>query len=47
MKVRKALPPGDVVISGIQPVLKDSFDLVGFDRLFKFYDEDILAVGSF
>jgi anti-anti-sigma factor len=47
MKVRKALPPGDVVISGIQPELKDSFDLVGFDRLFSFYDEDVLAVGSF
>jgi anti-sigma B factor antagonist len=47
MKVRKALPAGDVVISEITPELKESFDLVGFDRLFKFYDEDIQAVGSF
>ncbi len=47
MKVRKALPSGDVVISEIKPELKESFDLVGFDRLFKFYDEDIQAVGSF
>ena len=47
MKVRKAVPPGDVVISAIKPELKESFDLVGFDRLFKFYDEDVLAVGSF
>lgn len=47
MKVRKALPPGDVVISEIKPELKESFDLVGFDRLFQFYSEDVLAVGSF
>jgi anti-anti-sigma factor len=47
MKVRKALPPGDVVVSAIRPELKESFDLVGFDRLFKFYDEDASAVGSF
>jgi anti-sigma B factor antagonist len=47
MKVRKALPPGDVVISAIRPELKESFDLVGFDRLFSFYDEDVQAVGSF
>jgi anti-sigma B factor antagonist len=47
MKVRKALPAGDVVVSEITPELKESFDLVGFDRLFSFYDEDIQAVGSF
>jgi anti-sigma B factor antagonist len=47
MKVRKMLPPGDVVISEIQPELRESFNLVGFDRLFKFYDDDMHAVGSF
>jgi anti-anti-sigma factor len=47
MKVRKAIPPGNVVVSGIQPGLKESFDLVGFDRLFDFYETDVLAVGSF
>ena len=47
MKVRKAIPPGDVVISQIRPELKESFDLVGFDRLFQFYDDDVMAVGSF
>jgi anti-anti-sigma factor len=47
MKVRKMFPAGDVVISEIKPELKESFDLVGFDRLFKFYDEDVHAVGSF
>ena len=47
MKARKAIPPGDVVISEIEDTLKDNFELVGFDRLFKFYDDDTLAVGSF
>lgn len=47
MKVRKGIPGGDVVISEIPPALRESFDLVGFDRLFKFYDHDIRAVGSF
>jgi anti-sigma B factor antagonist len=47
MKVRKMIPPGDVVISEIKPRLKESFDLVGFDRLFKFYDDNTHAVGAF
>jgi len=47
MKVRKARPSGNVVISEIPADLKESFDLVGFDRLFSFYDDDIQAVGSF
>jgi anti-sigma B factor antagonist len=47
MKVRKMIPAGDVVISEIRPEMKDSFDLVGFDRLFTFYDDDLRAVGSF
>ena len=46
MKVRKMVPSGDVVISEIQPELRESFKLVGFDRLFKFYDNDTHAVGS-
>ena len=47
MKVRKMVPAGDVVISEIKPQLKESFDLVGFDRLFRFYEDDLHAVGSF
>lgn len=47
MKTRKLIPPGNVVISEITPELKGSFDLVGFDRLFDFYDSDLGAVGSF
>ena len=47
MKVRKALPPGNVVISEIRPELRESFNLVGLDRLFVFYDQDVEAVGDF
>jgi len=47
MKVRKATPAGDLVISEIRPELRESFDLVGFDRLFAFFDEDVHAVGHF
>lgn len=47
MKVRKMVPPGDVVVSEIKPELRESFDLVGFDRLFKFYDDNLHAVGGF
>ncbi|MFN2184200.1 MAG: STAS domain-containing protein [Anaerolineae bacterium] len=47
MKVRKMIPSGDVVISEIRPELRESFDLVGFDRLFTFHDDNMRAVGSF
>lgn len=47
MKARKKIPAGDVVISEITDELKQNFELVGFDRLFKFYDTDLQAVGSF
>jgi anti-anti-sigma factor len=47
MKVRKMVPSGDVVIAEIRPQLRESFDLVGFDRLFSFHDNTVHAVGSF
>ena len=47
MRVRKMRPSGEVVISEITSELKESFVLVGFDRLFTFYDSDLEAVGSF
>lgn len=47
MKVRKMVPSGDVVIAEIRPKLRESFDLVGFDRLFNFHDDTLHAVGSF
>jgi anti-sigma B factor antagonist len=47
MKVRKMVPSGDLVIAEIRPQLKDTFNLIGFDRLFKFFDDTLHAVGSF
>jgi anti-anti-sigma factor len=47
MKVRKMIPSGDVVLAETRPELRDSFDLVGFDRLFTFFDDNARAVGSF
>jgi anti-sigma B factor antagonist len=47
MKVRKMIPAGDLVISEIKPDLRASFDLVGFDRLFQFYEDNLHAVGSY
>jgi len=47
MKVRKLIPAGDVVISQIKPKLKETFELIGFTHLFKFFDDDLQAVGSF
>jgi anti-sigma B factor antagonist len=47
MKARKAVPRGDLVLSEVQPTVRENFELVGFDRLFTFYDQDLQAVGSF
>ena len=47
IRTRKKLPPGEVVISEIQPKLKEVLDLVGLHHLFTFYDQDVEAVGSF
>ena len=47
IRTRKKLPPGEVVISEIPPNLKEVLDLVGLHHLFKFYDQDVEAVGRF
>ena len=47
IKVSKMRPKGSVVVSEISPELKSTFELVGFHRLFDFYDSDVEAVGSF
>ncbi len=38
---------GDVRIASVPPKLMETFKLGGFDELFKFYDDDVTAVGSF
>jgi anti-sigma B factor antagonist len=47
IRTRKKIPPGEVVISEISPKLKEILELVGLHHLFKFYDQDVEAVGSF
>jgi hypothetical protein len=47
LKVRKKVPAGDVVISEAPANIRDNFELVGFDRLFNFFEDDLKAVGSF
>ncbi|NIV28670.1 MAG: anti-sigma factor antagonist [Anaerolineae bacterium] len=47
IRARKKVPPGEVVISEIAPNLKEVLELVGLHHLFRFYDQDVEAVGSF
>ena len=47
MKVRRMIPAGDVVLSEVPDHLKETLELVGFHHVFKFYDDDVEAVGSF
>ncbi len=45
--VHKGTRRGDVLIAGASPKLIETFKLGGFDELFKFYDAQVDAVGSF
>ena len=47
IKVSRAVPRGDVVLSELQPLVLESMELVGFNHLFQIFDSDIDAVGSF
>lgn len=47
MKVRRMIPAGDVVLSEVPPYLRDTLELVGFHHVFRFYESDVEAVGSF
>lgn len=38
---------GDLRLASVQPKVKKAFELAGLDELFKFYDNDVDAVGSF
>jgi len=46
-QVHKGTRRGDVLIAGASPKLIETFKLGGFDELFKFYDNQVDAVGSF
>jgi anti-anti-sigma factor len=47
VKLRRRIPPGDMVMSEVPTKLRETFDLVGFHYLFNFFDQDLDAVGSF
>jgi len=38
---------GDLRLASVQPKVKKAFELAGLDEIFKFYDNDVDAVGSF
>lgn len=46
-QAQKGTRRGDVRIAGAAPKLMEVFKLGGFDELFKFYDKQVDAVGSF
>lgn len=46
-QAQKGTRRGDVRLVGVAPKLKEVFKLGGFDELFKFYDKQVDAVGSF
>ncbi len=46
-QVRGGTRRGDVRIACVPPKLMETFKLGGFDEIFKFYDDDVSAVGSF
>jgi anti-sigma B factor antagonist len=46
IRLRKRIPPGDVVLAGMSPKLKETFELVGMNYIFQFYDTEVEAVGA-
>ncbi len=38
---------GEVVLSSLKPKILSSLDLAGFTSLFKIYDDNVAAIGSF
>lgn len=38
---------GDLRLAALKPRVKDTFELVGFTRIFEIYDDVVEAVGSF
>ncbi len=46
-QVHKGTRRGDIRLAGVSPKLMETFKLGGFNDLFKFYDNQVSAVGSF
>lgn len=47
IRTRRKIPAGEVVIAEISPALRETLELVGLHHLFRFYDREVEAVGSF
>jgi anti-sigma B factor antagonist len=47
IKAHRRMPRGEVVLSEVSEVLKDTLTLVGFHHLFQLFERDVDAVGSF
>ena len=47
IKLRRVVPRGDVVLSELPPLVRESMELVGFEHMFQIFDGDLDAVGSF
>ncbi len=47
LKEAKRWNRGDVRLSEVPTHIKEVLELAGLDKLFKMYDSDVLAVGSF
>jgi anti-sigma B factor antagonist len=47
IRVRRKMPPGEVVLAEIPPNLQEVLELVGLQHLFRFYEQEVEAVGSF
>ncbi len=46
-QVRSGVHRGDVRVACVPPKLLETFKLGGFDEVFKIYDDEVSAVGSF
>jgi anti-sigma B factor antagonist len=46
-QVRRSTRRGDIRIANVSNKIMETFKLGGFDELFKFFDNDVDAVGSF
>lgn len=46
VRLRKRIPPGELLMSEVSPFLKETFELVGLHLLFAFYANDLEAVGA-
>jgi anti-anti-sigma factor len=47
IRARRKVPPGEVVLSEIPPNLQEVLELVGLHHIFRFFEQDVEAVGSF